>query len=391
MQNPASNPKEPIMFDYEALKLAWWALMGVLLMGFALTDGFDIGAVILMPFVGKTDSERRVVFNTIGPHWEGNQVWLVTIGGALFAAWPEVYATAFSGFYWAMMLVLFALFGRPVGFDYRSKIADPRWRASWDWALFVGSLVPALVFGVAFGNLFLGLPFYFDDTMRVIYTGSFFGLLNPFALLVGVISVTMMITHGGTWLMLRSDGSVRQRARHYLQISALIYLLGFIIAGFWVSYGLQGYRVESAINGNAAVDILQKTVSQSNAGWLMNYIAYPWTKAAPAVGVAGGLLVLLMARLNYAGMAFFGSSLAIIGTILTAGFALFPFVMPSSTHLSSSLTLWDATSSHMTLSVMLVVAMIFVPLILLYTLWGYWKMWGTVTTQNIEDNTHSSY
>ena len=170
------------MFDYEVLKLVWWVLIGVLLIGFALTDGFDMGAMALMPFVGQTDNERRVAINTIAPHWDGNQVWFITAGGALFAAWPMVYAVAFSGLYWAMLLVLFALFCRPVGFDYRSKVEDPRWRNAWDWALFVGGAMPALVFGVAFGNLFLGLPFQLDELMRSTYHGSFFALLNPFAL-----------------------------------------------------------------------------------------------------------------------------------------------------------------------------------------------------------------
>jgi len=155
------------MLDYESLKLIWWVLVGVLLIGFAVTDGFDLGAAALMPFVGKTDSERRVVINTIAPHWDGNQVWLITAGGALFAAWPLVYAAAFSGFYWAMLLVLFALFVRPVGFDYRSKLTDPRWRQSWDWGLFVGGVVPSLVFGVAFGNLLLGVPFELDSTCSI--------------------------------------------------------------------------------------------------------------------------------------------------------------------------------------------------------------------------------
>lgn len=136
-----------MLFDYEVLKLIWWVLVGVLLIGFAVTDGFDMGATALLPLLGKTDTERRVVINTVGPHWEGNQVWFITAGGAIFAAWPAVYAAAFSGFYWAMLLVLFALFFRPVGFDYRSKIEDPRWRTAWDWGLFAGGAIPALVFG----------------------------------------------------------------------------------------------------------------------------------------------------------------------------------------------------------------------------------------------------
>lgn len=379
------------MFDYEMLKLAWWGLIGVLLIGFALTDGFDIGALVLMPFIGKSDNERRVIFNTVGPHWEGNQVWLVTAGGALFAAWPLVYAAAFSGFYWAMMLVLFALFFRPVGFDYRSKIEDPRWRRSWDWALFAGSLVPALVFGVAFGNLFIGLPFSYDDTMRSTYSGSFFGLLNPFGLLAGAVSVSMLVMHGGSWLMMRTEGDLQGRARRGLQLSALVYLFCFVAAGFWVGYGMQGYHLSSTLDAGAALSPLDKTVDRNNAGWLANYAQYPWTRAAPLAGVLGAVLALLMAQMKRAAPAFLGSAVAITGTILTAGFALFPFIMPSSIDPASSLTVWDATSSRMTLGIMLVVACIFVPVILSYTLWCYWKMWGKVTTKNIDDNQHSAY
>lgn len=177
--------------DYATLKLIWWLLVGVLLIGFALTDGFDMGATALLPFLGKTDDERRIVINTVGATWEGNQVWLITAGGAMFAAWPLVYAASFSGFYFAMLLVLFALFFRPVGFDYRSKRTDPRWRAGWDWGLFIGGFVPALVFGIAFGNLLQGVPFQFDSDLRVTYHGSFWALLNPFALLCGLVSLIM--------------------------------------------------------------------------------------------------------------------------------------------------------------------------------------------------------
>ena len=161
------------MFDYETLKLIWWVLVGVLLIGFALTDGFDLGAAILIPVVGKTDNERRAVINTIAPHWDGNQVWLITAAGALFAAWPVVYAASFSGFYWAMLLVLFSLFVRPVGFDYRSKVENQRWRSSWDWGLCIGGIIPSVIFGVAFGNLLQGVPFHMDDSMRIFYTGGF--------------------------------------------------------------------------------------------------------------------------------------------------------------------------------------------------------------------------
>src|SRR6185436_18910518 len=175
-----------MIFDYETLKIIWWLFVGLLLVGFALTDGWDLGVGTLLPFVGRTDDERRVVINSIGPTWEGNQVWFITAGGATFAAWPLVYASAFSGFYAALILTLFALFLRPVGFDYRSKVEDPRWRSVWDWGIFVAGFVPALVFCVAFGNLLLGIPFHFDGDQRSFYTGSFIGLLNPFALVAGL-------------------------------------------------------------------------------------------------------------------------------------------------------------------------------------------------------------
>src|SRR6516165_921644 len=188
------------MIDYETLKVIWWLFIGVLLIGFAVTDGFDLGIGTLLPFLGRNDEERRVMLNSVGPTWEGNQVWFITAGGAIFAAWPVVYATAFSGFYVALILTLFALFFRPVGFEYRSKLADPRWRNAWDWALFVGGAVPALIFGVAFGNLLQGVPFHFDADQRVFYTGSFWGLLNPFALLAGVVSLAMLAMHGAIFL-----------------------------------------------------------------------------------------------------------------------------------------------------------------------------------------------
>ena len=379
------------MFDYETLKLVWWVLIGVLLIGFALTDGFDMGAMALMPFVGKTDNERRVAINTIAPHWDGNQVWFITAGGALFAAWPMVYAVAFSGLYWAMLLVLFALFCRPVGFDYRSKLENTRWRSAWDWALFVGGAVPALVFGVAFGNLFLGLPFQLDDMMRSSYHGSFFALLNPFALLCGVVSLSMLCAHGGAWLMMRTEGDLAARSRTATYLSALVFLIGFLLAGSWLALGIKGMSLAGAFDAGAALNPLHKQVLADNAGWLGNYSRYPLTMGAPVLGVVGALLAILASTWRLAGLTFIGSSLMIVGTICTAGFALFPFVFPSSLDAASSLTVWDAVSSPKTLGIMFVVACIFVPIILIYTLWGYVKMWGKLNDRSIEANPHSLY
>ncbi|GGB95715.1 cytochrome d ubiquinol oxidase subunit II [Marinobacterium zhoushanense] len=380
-----------MLFDYETLKLIWWALVGVLLIGFAITDGFDMGACALLPLLGKTDTERRVVINTVGPHWEGNQVWFITAGGAIFAAWPAVYAAAFSGFYWAMLLVLFALFCRPVGFDYRSKIADPRWRNAWDWALVVGGVVPALVFGVAFGNLLQGVPFQHDEFLRPSYQGNLFGLLNPFGLLTGAVSLGMLAMHGAVWVQLRSEGTVNARARRLAQLCALITLAGFALAGIWLSGSIDGYQIVSAPAHDALSNPLAKEVIRAEGAWLANYSAYPATLLAPALGFAGLIGTFLFAGRRLAGWAFLTSSLAMAGIILTAGLSMFPFVMPSSLSPNSSLTLWDASSSQLTLNVMTYAAILFVPIILGYTLWCYRALWGRTSVEFIRNNDHSTY
>ncbi|MFM0313202.1 cytochrome d ubiquinol oxidase subunit II, partial [Paraburkholderia sp. RL17-383-BIF-A] len=246
--------------DYASLKLIWWVLIGVLLIGFALTDGFDMGAAILLPFIGRTDAERRIVVNTVGATWEGNQVWLITAGGAMFAAWPLVYAASFSGFYFAMLLVLFSLFFRPVGFDYRSKREDPRWRSAWDWALFVGGFVPALVFGVAFGNLLQGVPFSFDTDLRVTYHGGFFALLNPFAVLCGLVSVSMLAAHGAAFVKMKADDIVAERASLALRIASLAAVVLFLIAGALIATMIGGYQLVDAAPLDTVANPLLKSV-----------------------------------------------------------------------------------------------------------------------------------
>lgn len=381
------------MIEYELLKIIWWVLVGVLLIGFALTDGFDMGSMAIMPFVGKNDSERRAAINTIAPHWDGNQVWFITAGGALFAAWPMVYATAFSGMYWALLLVLFALFLRPVGFDYRSKLENSKWRNAWDWGLCIGGAVPALVFGVAFGNMFLGVPFTLDETVRSTYTGSFFALLNPFALLCGVVSLSMLCAHGGAWLMLRTDSQLRERSAKATKLMGLIFLITFVGAGAWLYFGgIEGLTLAQPFDTNAAANPLAKEVIiGENHGWMNNYALYPITMIAPIAAILGAIIIILGASKNKAGLTFTGTSLTVTGTILTAGFALFPFLMPSSIDPRFSLTMWDAVSSHKTLGVMTIAACIFVPIILCYTTWCYYKMWHVITNKHIQDNSHSLY
>ncbi len=379
------------MFDYEVLRFIWWALIGVLFIGFAVTDGFDMGVGILVRIIGKTDTERRIMINSIAPHWDGNQVWLITAGGALFAAWPMVYAAAFSGFYAAMILVLCALFFRPLGFDYRAKVDDRRWRNMWDWGIFIGSFVPALVFGVAFGNLLLGVPFHIDEYLRLYYTGNLLQLLNPFGLLAGIVSLTMLIAQGATYLQMRTTGELHLRTRAASQISALVMMVCFLVAGIWLVKGIDGYVITSAINTAAESNPLRKTVAHEAGAWLLNYNRMPILWAIPALGVILPLFTILLSRFNKGAWAFLTSSLTIACVILTAGVTMFPFVMPSSTMPSMSLTMWDATSSPLTLKVMTIVACIFVPIILLYTSWAYYKMFGRLDKNYIENNKHSLY
>lgn len=378
------------MLDYTTLKLIWWLLIGVLLIGFAIMDGHDMGVGALLPFLGKDDTERRVIINTIAPHWDGNQVWFITAGGAVFAAWPFVYAIAFSGLYWAMMLLLAALFFRPVGFEYRSKIASTRWRNNWDWAIFAGSAVPSLLFGVAFGNLFLGVPFEIDSTMRSTYTGSFFGLLHPFALLCGVISLCLLILQGASYLSHRTEGVIQARAKKAAVFAAILMLVASSLAGVWV-YSMDGLVVKQMGETGATLNPLMKQVSVESGAWLKNFYAMPALWLLPALVYVMVLATLALQNARKALLGFVTMSLAVACMILTAGVALFPFVLTSSSHPEMSLTLWDASSSQYTLNVMFYVALIFTPIILTYTAWAYRVMRGVLTTEYVKANDKSLY
>jgi cytochrome bd ubiquinol oxidase subunit II len=379
------------MIDYTTLKVIWWLLVGLLLVGFAIMDGHDMGVGTLLPFVGRSDDERRVVINTVGPHWDGNQVWFITAGGALFAAWPLVYATAFSGFYWAMLAVLWALFLRPVGFDYRSKIHHPLWRQTWDWGLFIGGTVPPLVFGIAFGNLLQGVPFYLDDFLVPHYTGSFAELINPFAVLSGVVASAMITMHGGIYLAHRTEEAVRERSLKAAAGAALLMLISFALAGLWLGNAIDGYVITAGGEPGSLPDPLNKTVVRSAGAWLQNYARWPLLWLVPSTVFIAGMLTLALGFAGRTGWAFVTSSLAMAGVIGTAGVSMFPFVMPSSSVPSASLTAWDSVSSPLTLTIMLVAAVVFLPLIIFYTGWAYRVMRGTVTVAHIQRNSHSAY
>ena len=370
-----------IPLDYETLRLIWWLLLGVLLIGFALTDGYDLGVASLLPFVARSDEERRLTINAIAAHWEGHQVWFILGGGAIFAAWPFVYAVSFSGFYLAMFLVLASLILRPVSFKYRSKHTDPAWRARWDWALFVGGFVPALVFGVAVGNVLAGAPFRFDSDLRMTYEGSLLGLFTPFTLLTGLLSVAMLGLHGAGWLALKiEEGPVLVRARRFGFVAAILSIVLFAIGG------VMGMRLIGVVDASGPSNPLMSASSSARGAWLDNYAAHPWMLLAPTLGLIGPMLALIGISSQRAVVNFAGSALAIVGTIATVGLSMFPFILPSSIDPKSSLTVWNASSSHLTLFVMLLCTIVFLPIVLIYTAWVMKVLAGRITLADVRSS-----
>jgi cytochrome bd ubiquinol oxidase subunit II len=325
----------------------WFGLIAILFIGFFFLEGFDYGVGILLPFLGKNDRERREVVNTIGPVWDANEVWLITAGGAMFAAFPHWYATLFSGFYLALFIILVALIFRGVAFEFRSKDKHPTWRKFWDWAIFFGSAVPALLWGVAFANIVRGVPI--DADMH--FTGNLLTLLNPYGLLGGLVTLTLFTLHGALFLELKTDGDIRRRVDGVLKAfvpTVIVLTLGFVLLS-----AIETTMFES-IN---AVQIIA------------------------LIGAVGGLLGTAYFSLKRRfGLAFVGSGLAIVFVTVLLFASLFPNVMPSSTDDAFSLTVYNASSSQYTLQIMTVVALIFVPVVLIYQGWTYWVFRHRVTS-----------
>lgn len=376
--------------NYEVLRIIWWVLLGVLLIGFAIMDGFDLGVATLLPFVAKTDAQRRVVLNSVGPVWEGNQVWFILGGGAIFAAWPHVYAVSFSGFYFAMLLVLLALILRPVGFDYRSKIQNTTWRKVWDICLFISGLVPSLVFGIAMGNVLQGVAFDFNDFMVIDNQIGFFNLFTPFTLLCGLVSLTILTTHGATYLAIKTEGEILKRTKMVLQIMPLVTVVLYSIGGALLT-STACYKITSFAGVLADSNPLAKEAALAYGCWFDNYSTHKWMLLAPVLGFLGQLLILFFNKNKCYGKAFIASSLSILGIIANVGLVMFPFILPSSLNPSASLTVWDASSSEFTLFVMLVAALIFVPIILAYTSFVYSILRGKITEEEIKKDSKTLY
>ncbi|MBS4706838.1 cytochrome d ubiquinol oxidase subunit II [Aeromonas caviae] len=374
--------------DYETLKVIWWGLVLFLLVGFVVMDGFDLGVGMLLPVVGKTDDERRVLLNSVGPVWEGNQVWLIAGAGTLFAAWPLVYAAAFSALYVPFMFLLFGLFLRPVGFDYRSKLPDPVWRRWWDRALVVGGLLPTLVFGATLGLVLQGLPFRFDAALRIHYGA--FAFHWPLLLTAMGTALALLLLHGASFLQCKTQGAIAARsARLALWLGPLASAF-FALGGVWLGE-MAGYRITAIGDLNGALTPLMKEVVAVPAGWLGNFVAHPVLWAVPVLGLLLPLVCALASRLGKSGLALVASGGACAAMMLTVAIALFPFVLPSSLDPASSLTLWDSTSSERTLLIMLGIVGVLMPVNIGYTLWVYRVVRGRVSAEQVRQHGHSLY
>ena len=376
------------MEAYLVLKVVWWLLLGVLLIGLAVMVGMDMGVGTILRYVGRTDAERRVALNIIGPHWDGNQVWFVLGGGAIFAAWPLVYATAFSGFYVVMLLLLWSMIVRPLGFEYRSKLASARWRNAWDWALFVSGFVPMLVFGAAIGNILRGVPFQFSWNMTSTYAGSFLALFNPFAILCGLLSVAMAVYMGAAILMNGAEEPIQSRARSLGVWAGVAALVLFTLGGIWVS-SADAYQLVRAPDPALPQTPLQQTVERVAGAWLGNFRSHSLLWLVPASAYVGSALGAWALFKRRSLLGWWLGALAWIGIIGTVGAAMFPFMLPSSTVPSHSLTVWNASSSQRTLAWMLGFTLVFMPLVVWYTSWAFWVMRGKVTVQRVEADEHA--
>ncbi|MBB2165130.1 cytochrome d ubiquinol oxidase subunit II [Gluconacetobacter sp. 1b LMG 1731] len=377
------------MDSYAILKLVWAAILGILFIGLGTMVGMDMGVGTLLRFVGRNDGERRTALNIVGPHWDGNQVWFILGGGAIFAAFPTLYATSFSVFYVVMILLLFSMILRPVAFEYRSKADSRHWRASWDVAFLVSGTLPMFIYGAAFGNVLEGVGYHFGWTGQYYQDESFLSyLVNPFAILCGLMSVALSVYQGGVMLMLRSEEPIHGRARRYAMRGGVAAAALFAIGGVWISR-LNGFRLTDPNPGMPANPIQGQHVTVSVGGWLENFHAYPALWLIPLLGIACMLLGTLMVRADRPVLAWWIGAGSWACTIGTVGTAMFPFLMPSATMPDQSLTIWNSTASAYGLACMLVVAAIFVPIILSYTSWCYYVMRGKVRTADIIHDTHS--
>ncbi len=374
------------MIDYATLKLIWLWVIGFLCAGFAITGGLDLGVCALIPWIGHNDSERSQLLESIGPTWEGNQVWLVTAAAALFAAWPLMYAASFSSFYLAFLGVLLALILRPPGIDYRHKLSHPLWRKSWDLCLFISGFVPCVLFGVAFGHLLRGLPFSYDQNLMPHPTGTFLNLFDPYALICGLLSLSLLFVQACLFIQCKTLQPLRDRALHTAYLAGGVFMITFTLAWLGALFYIDGYAVVSMGDPNQALIPTAKVVIKGQGLWLKHYQQDARGYLGPFLSILSVGMALILAYLERPKTALVCNSVAIASVLWTLGFTLYPFVMPSISVPNHSLTLWDASASRLSLGWMLAAVLLFLPIVLVYTTWAYQMMRGPVNTTRSNDS-----
>lgn len=335
-------------------QIIWFILWGVLWAVYFMLDGFDFGAGILYPFISRNDNEKRVIINTLGPVWDGNEVWLITAGGATFAAFPTTYALMFSYLYTPLLLLLYSLIIRGVAFEFRGKSDSSSWKKGWDWVIFIGSFLPALLFGVAFGNIFQGLPM--DDAG---YHGSFFSLLNPYGLITGILFVVLFIYHGALWLTLKTDADLHKKAE---KLSSRIWYILLVVAVLFLGFTYIATHLYD------------------------NFFKYPVWFIVPVIGVLGLIDSKIHLLKKQYFLSFIGSCITVVMITATGVIGLYPNLIPSSINPNYSLTIFNSSSSIYTLKIMTVVALIFVPIVIIYQIWAYRLFRNRVTTEGVLNN-----
>lgn len=380
------------MLDYTFLKIIWWMILGAILIVYACTAGFDSGITMILPFYRK-EMDRRILLNISAPTWDGNLTWFVFAGGGMFVVWPLVYSTAFSGMYGAMLIILFSMFFRPLSYDYRSKVSSPFAKRLCDLGLFISSFVPVFMFGVATGNCFVGFPFHFEPTtLRMFYTGNILGLLNPFGLLAGFVSVIMVLMHGCTYAQRRSESDLRENLRRLHIIFAALLLILFTISGILIM-NMPGFQLLYSPPKPTITPLLNK-VDVVRGAWFASFVTYPWKVYGPLTAYIGTIISVWGNYISWFRLSFWASCFGVGGVIATAGGSLFPFIMPSITNPDQSITVWNATSSQYALNIMLYVGVVLLGIILCYKIYAFYAIWSkkpTLNADDIERQQHSLY
>lgn len=378
-------------FDYETLRLIFWALLVLAVLGFAAYEGLSLGAAMLLSLVGRTGTERQTIIACIAPTSLGQLAWLVVAIALLFAAWPIAYAVFFSSLESVLLLMLLAWILRPLGFYFRSASENPAWQQNWDKALSISGFLPAALLGILCGNLLKGVPFHLDSDMRIFFLGDFWGLFNPFTLLVAALSVSLFLMYGAAYLQLKCEDEMYRHSQVLVFKAGAAFLALFALTGLWITR-LEGYHVTSEIFPGGVANPLAKFVKRSEGLWLDNYEHQPGLWAVPALAFLGGGATLYLSKVNRRQWAFIASAVTVVMSVLTAGVSMFPFLLPSNRSLNSSLTIWDASASQQTLSALLWVATIALPLLAIASRWTF-RLWANdrcpTSAANIDDEADS--